>query len=101
MRMYSDICQVVEIQHGLFGLTLPYRQGENLKISDHNGRDINLPNFIVEITPLQFGVRTGGVSHEKMEQLFIKAWENEQNQTRHSRKVQCQSGIFLNPTSQK
>lgn len=56
MWVYTDICQVIEIKHGLFGLTLPYKQEENFKIGNHNDRDINLSDFIVEITTLQFGI---------------------------------------------
>ena len=36
MRIYTDICQVIEIEHGLFGLTLPYKQEENFKIGNND-----------------------------------------------------------------
>lgn len=64
MRIYTDICQVIEIEHGLFGLTLPYKQEENFKIGNNDDWDFNLPNFIVEITTLQFGIWTGVVSNK-------------------------------------
>lgn len=63
MWVYIDICQVIEIKHGLFRLTLPYKQEENFKIGNHNDWDINLSDFIVEITTLQFGIWTSVVSN--------------------------------------